>query len=462
METTPSSVRLWSAAESDGHSDEYLPALPSDYFTPDVLATPQPLDTRGQTAPEPGLGHDAEALEGRARARTMPVARHTGPEPERSGPPEPMSTGESAHTAPVGSEAPPAPTMGAKATTVPVSSTLAANLDSMGDTHMGEAKETRVLRTTSCADSGVRHSECQCKHVSFLIGKYPNIGNDVIVERLDRLTDQWYKIDETAAGILDNQTTLEKDVAGRWVEQAQYHENVRTAFHKQQQVIDRFLQLVNDMSPERVGGQSRKVILHIRSRASSGFSDSRAGGAGDDPQGSHVGGEANGPPCGVSPKRASAVDPRVLPFVPMFSESTMLGGRKPPAGSMGEEHVVVDLRNLTRETAAAARDPPTSTAHAVSAEEEMHTMAARAKAGADRHGHGRGHPSRNLWVKDPATGIWTAGDSSSSKIITPWRSGGTGPLAMEERDVRGVYSHSPGTGGICLGGVKEQTPEIGI
>ena len=92
METTPSPVRLWLPAESEEHSDGYWSALPSDYFTPEVMATPHPLDTRAQTAPEPSLGHDAEALKRPARARTVPVARHTGPEPGRSGAPPPTST----------------------------------------------------------------------------------------------------------------------------------------------------------------------------------------------------------------------------------------------------------------------------------------------------------------------------------------------------------------------------------
>ena len=30
------------------------------------------------------------------------------------------------------------------------------------------------------------------------LGKYPKIGKDVIVEQLDRLTDQWYEFAETA------------------------------------------------------------------------------------------------------------------------------------------------------------------------------------------------------------------------------------------------------------------------
>ena len=67
--------------------------------------------------------------------------------------------------------------------------------------------------------------------------------------------------------------------------------------------------------------------------------------------------------------------------------------------------------------------------------------------------HGRGHPGGNLWVKDPTTGIWTAGGASPSRIPNPMGSGPTGPHSMEERDVRGVYSHPPATSGIRLGGV---------
>ena len=56
-------------------------------------------------------------------------------------------------------------------------------------------------------------------------------------------------------------------------------------------------------------------------------------------------------------------------------------------------------------------------------------------------------------MKDPTTGIWTAGGLSPSRIPNPMGSGPTGPHSVEERDVRGVYSHPPATGGIGLGGV---------
>ena len=73
METDPSPVRLWSAADSEQHSDGYRTAFPSES---EEMARPP---TRAHTAPEPSLEQDAEALERPARARTAPVARHTEP-----------------------------------------------------------------------------------------------------------------------------------------------------------------------------------------------------------------------------------------------------------------------------------------------------------------------------------------------------------------------------------------------
>ena len=57
METDPSPVRLWSAADSEGHSEGYRTAYPSES---EEMARPP---TRAHTAPVPGLEHDAEALE---------------------------------------------------------------------------------------------------------------------------------------------------------------------------------------------------------------------------------------------------------------------------------------------------------------------------------------------------------------------------------------------------------------
>ena len=155
-----------------------------------------------------------------------------------------------------------------------------------------------------------------------------------------------------------------------------------------------------------------------------------------------------------APYAPPRVDPGALPIVPMFSESIMLGEHTAPAGSMREEHGTTDLRSLTVQMSHAAQDPPaTTTAHAVYAEEEIQHQTMQGPTTGRANGHGRGHPGGNLLVKDPTTGIWTAGGASPSRIPNSMGSGPAGPHCMEERDVRGVYSHPPATVGIRLGGV---------
>ena len=79
METDPSPVRLWSTADSEGHSGGCRTAFPSEL---EEMARPP---TRPHTAPEPSPEHDVEALERPTRARTAPVARHTEPKRDDMG-----------------------------------------------------------------------------------------------------------------------------------------------------------------------------------------------------------------------------------------------------------------------------------------------------------------------------------------------------------------------------------------
>ena len=269
----------------------------------------------------------------------------------------------------------------------------------------------------------------------------PKMGMDAIVQHLDRLDNQKYGLEEDIAGILDDQSEAERDMAELRAEQDRYLE-------KQQRVVDSLLHLVEDMSGRL------KRIEELQPLASGPELPARPAKAElvervktlRSTMEKPMGGPAEAP---YTPPR---VDPGALPFVPMFSESIMLGEQTAPAGSKREEHTTTDLRSLTVQMSHTAQDPPTTTtAHAVYAEDEIQTMQERIMGRAD--GHGRGHPGRNLWVKDPTTGIWTAGGASPSRIPNPMGSGPTGPHSMEERDVRGVYSHPPATGGIRLGGV---------
>ena len=394
MDTDPSPVRL---LESEGHSEGYRTA----YEQPsESEETARPI-ARAHTAPKPALKHDAEGLERPARARTAPVPRHTGPE-----------------------------------------------TDAIGDTPMGD--ESEAPGTAGCARSGGRHAVCHCEHVSFLMGKYPKMGMDAIVHRLNRLDNAKDGLEEDVAGILDDQSAAEKDMEELRAERDRYRENLELALEKQQRVVDSLLHLVKDMSgrlkrleelkPLASGPElpAKPAAVELAERVKT------LRNAMENP----MGGPAEAP---YAPPR---VDPGALPFVPMFSESTMLGEQTAPAGSMREGHATTDPRSLTVQMSHATQDtPPTTTAYAVYAEEEIQSQTMQGRTMGSAEGHGRGHPGGNLWAKDPNTGIWTADTASPSRIPNPMGSGPTGPHFMEERDVRGVYSHPPATGGIRLGGV---------
>ena len=392
LDTDPSLVRLW---ESEGHSEGYRTA----YEPPWESEMSAPI-ARAHTAPEPALKHDAEGSERPARARTALVPRHTGPE-----------------------------------------------TDAIGDTPMGD--ESEVPGTAGCAESGGKHAACHCEHVSFLMGKYPRMGMDAIVHRLDRLDNAKDCLEEDVAGILDDLSAAEKDMEELRAERDRYRENLVLALEKQQRVVDSLLHLVEDMSgrlkrleelqPLASGPElpAKPAAVELVERVKTLRSAMQK----------PMGGPAEAP---YAPPR---VDSGALPFVPMFSESTMLGEHTAPAGSMREGHVNTEPRSLTVQMSHAAQDVPITTNMVVYAEEkiENHTMQGRNMGSAD--GHGRGHPGGNLWAKDPNTGIWTADGANPSRIPNPMGSGPTGPHSMEQRDVRGVYSHPPATGGIRLGGV---------
>ena len=96
------------------------------------------------------------------------------------------------------------------------------------------AEESEAPGTVGCAGSGGKHIECHCEHVSFLIGKYPKMGMDAIVQHLDRLDNQKDGLEEDIAGILDDQSEAERDMAELRAEQDRYREKLETALQEQQ------------------------------------------------------------------------------------------------------------------------------------------------------------------------------------------------------------------------------------
>ena len=287
--------------------------------------------------------------------------------------------------------------------------------------------ESEVPGTAGCARSGGKHAECHCEHVSSLMGKYPKMGMNAIVHRLDSLDNVKDGLEKDVAGILDDQSAAERDMTELRAEQDRYRQNLELALEKQQRVVDSLLHLVEDMSGRL------KRLEELQPLASGPGPVKTLRSAMDKP----MGGPAEAP---YAPPR---VDPGALPFVPMFSESTMLGEHTALAGSMREGHVTTDPRSLTVQMSHAAQELPiTTTAHAVYAEEEIQSQTMQGRTMGSADGHGRGYPGGNLWAKDPNTGVmdgrwskslphskphgfrpnWTAlhgGEGCTGSVLTP-------------------------------------------
>ena len=211
------------------------------------------------------------------------------------------------------------------------------------------------------------------------------MGMDAIVQHLDRLDNAKDILQEDVAGILDDQSEAERDMAELRADRDRYREKLEMALQKQQRVVDGLLNLVEDMSgrlkrleelqplasgPELPAGPATAELVE-RVKTLRNTIDKPMGGPAEAP---------------YAPPR---VDLGALPLVPMFSESIMLGEHTAPAGLMREEHATTDPRSLTVQMSHAAQDPPTTTsAHAVYAEEEIQiqTLQGRTKGRADGHG----------------------------------------------------------------------------
>ena len=182
------------------------------------------------------------------------------------------------------------------------------------------------------------------------MGKYPKMGMDAIVHRPDRLDNARDGLEEDVAGILDDQSAAERDMAELRAEQDRYRQNLELALQKQQRVVDSLLHLVEDMSGRLKRLEERQPLtsgLELPAKPAAAELVERVKtlrSAMDKP----MGGPAEAP---YAPPR---VDPGALPFVPMFSESTMLGEHTAPAGSMREGHVTRDPRSLTVQMSHAA------------------------------------------------------------------------------------------------------------
>ena len=175
MEMTPSPVRRMFSAPSD--SEGYHTCYPSD----DAGAGPDIPAGRSHTASNPELAHDAEGESLPRRAATTIDPRHTGDGEEVT------TDGDGTGDIVMG---------GGKERGAP--GKLPRDLEG-DDRHPREDIKKAACRQAGSGD------HCHCLHVDFLIGSYPWVGKDVLIQKID-------KLDDTTSRILEDQAIFDNDL----------------------------------------------------------------------------------------------------------------------------------------------------------------------------------------------------------------------------------------------------------
>ena len=176
MEMTPSPFRWMFSALSD--SEGYHTCYPSD----DAGAEPDFPARRSHTAPNPELAHDAKQESLPRRAATTTVPRHTGDGEEVAK----MDGDATGDTVMGGGEERGAPGKLPR--------------DRAGD----DRHPHEDIKKAACGQYG-SGDHCHCHHVDFLIGSYPRVGKDALIQKID-------KLDNTTSRILEDQAIFDNDL----------------------------------------------------------------------------------------------------------------------------------------------------------------------------------------------------------------------------------------------------------
>ena len=221
MEMTPSPLRQMFSAPSD--SEGYPTCYPSD----DAGAEPDFPAGRSHTAQSPELAHDAERESLRRRAATTIVPRHTGDGEVR------MDGDRTGDTVMSGSKELGAPEKLPR--------------DRAGD----DRHPHEDIKKAACGQAGSGH-HCHCHHVDFLIGSYPRVGKDALIQKID-------KLDDTTSRILEDQAIFDNDLKTIRSHQEDYEAKLESMLVQQQRVVDnmiKYLETVENrmMKLEKRGG----------------------------------------------------------------------------------------------------------------------------------------------------------------------------------------------------------------
>ena len=313
---TPSPVRRMFSAPSD--SERFPNCHPSDH----AGADPDFPAGRSHNAPNPELAHGAEPESLPRRGATSIVPRHTGDGEE-----------------------------------------VRIHGDGTGDTVMGGGEERGApgkLPRDCEGDDRHPHDDnkkaygkagsgdhCHCHHVDFLIGRYPQVGKDALIQKLD-------KLDDTTSRILEYQAIFDKDPKTIRLHREDCEAKLESMLVQQQRVVDNMIKYLETVENrmrevEKRGGIPAPVLGPGPDLPRDPAPESllrrvmtlRTAAEGVAPM---EGPMESGP---YGPPRA---DPSLLRHIPLFSASVMLGEKMPEKGSEIAYPSVMPVRRPLRST----------------------------------------------------------------------------------------------------------------
>ena len=348
MEMTPSPVRWMFSAPSD--SEGYHTCYPSD----DAGAEPDFPAGRSATAPNPEFAHDAEREPLPRRAATTTVPRHTGDGEE----------------------------------------VARMDGDATGDTIIGGGEERGGLgklprdcagddchphedvKKAACGQAG-SGDYCHYHHVDFLIGSYPRMGKDSLIQKID-------KSDDTTSGVLEDQAIFDNDLKTIGSHREDYEAKFESMLLQQPRVVDNKIKysgivgdrmkelekrggiptpvpgLGPDLPPDPAPESLLRRVTTVRT-AAEGVAPMEG-------------------PMESAPYGTPLVDPSLLRHISLFPASVMLGEKTPEKGwgigtpkrEAREQTVDIDM---SRPPAAATFDA--RAAYAARVDQEVSRSAAR-------------------------------------------------------------------------------------
>ena len=91
----------------------------------------------------------------------------------------------------------------------------------------------------ACGD-GAREHHCHCRHSDFVIGSYPRVGKEAIIQRID-------KLDDTTGGILEDQAILDNTLKSIRSHYEDYKAKLETMLVQQQGMVDKMIKYLGNV-----------------------------------------------------------------------------------------------------------------------------------------------------------------------------------------------------------------------